>query len=79
MRKRVVITGLGTVNPLGNCVEDTWEKICAGRSGIGKITKFDATGFQTKIAGEVKNFAPLNFVNKKELRRLDDFIIYSLA
>ena len=79
MRKRVVITGLGTVNPLGNCVEDTWEKICAGRSGIGKITKFDTTGFQTKIAGELKDFDPLNFVNKRELRRLDDFIIYSLA
>ena len=79
MKKRVVITGLGTVNPLGNCVEDTWKEICAGRSGIGEITKFDTTGFQTKIAGELKDFDPLNFVNRKEVRRLDDFIIYSLA
>jgi len=77
--RRVVITGLGAVTPLGNTVRDTWEGICAGRSGIGKITKFDTTDYETKIAGEVKHFAPLNFVNKKELRRLDDFIIYSLA
>jgi 3-oxoacyl-[acyl-carrier-protein] synthase II len=75
----VVITGLGTVNPLGNNVEDFWGALCAGRSGIGPITRFDATDFQTRIAGEVKNFDPLRFVNKKERRRYDDFIIYALA
>jgi 3-oxoacyl-[acyl-carrier-protein] synthase II len=75
----VVITGLGTVNPLGNNVEDFWGALCAGRSGIAPITRFDATDFQTRIAGEVKNFDPLRFVNKKERRRYDDFIIYALA
>jgi 3-oxoacyl-[acyl-carrier-protein] synthase II len=75
----VVITGLGTVNPLGNNVEDFWGALCAGRSGIAPITRFDATDFQTRIAGEVKNFDPLRFVSKKERRRYDDFIIYALA
>ena len=79
MNRRVVVTGLGTVNPIGNCVEDTWEGLCAGKSGIAEITKFDATNFRTKIAGELKNFDPLAFVTPKELRRLDDFIVYALA
>jgi len=79
MKRRVVVTGMGAVTPLGNSVRDTWEGICAGRSGVGDITKFDTTGFDTKIAAELKNFDPLSFVNKKELRRYDDFIIYSLA
>lgn len=75
----MVITGLGTVNPLGNSMEEFWSALCDGRSGIGPITKFDAAGFQTRIAGEVRNFDPLQFVNRKELRRYDDFIIYALA
>ncbi len=79
MRKRVVITGLGTVNPLGNSLEESWDGIRAGRSGIGKITRFDASEFKTKIAGELKGFDPLSFVEPKECRRLDDFIIYALA
>ena len=79
LKRRVVVTGLGTVNPLGNCLEDTWRKLCSGESGVGPITKFDTTGFATKIAGEVKGFDPLPFVNAKELRRLDSFIIYALA
>lgn len=74
-----MVTGLGTVNPLGNCVEDTWHSACAGKSGITEITKFDASNFKTRIAGEVKNFDPLAFVSPKEVRRLDDFIIFSLA
>ncbi|OPL13332.1 MAG: beta-ketoacyl-[acyl-carrier-protein] synthase II [delta proteobacterium MLS_D] len=78
-RRRVVVTGLGTVNPLGNSVADTWAGVLAGRSGIGPITKFDATGFSTTIAGEVKGFDPLAFIGAKELRRLDDFIIFALA
>jgi 3-oxoacyl-[acyl-carrier-protein] synthase II len=78
-RRRVVITGLGTVNPLGNSVKDAWEGVCAGRSGIGPITKFDANEFTTKIAGELKGFDPLAVVNAKELRRYDDFVIYALA
>ncbi len=79
MHRRVVITGLGAVTPLGNTIAETWEGICAGRSGIGAITKFDCRNFATKIAGEIKKFDPLSFVNKKERRRLDDFIIYALA
>jgi len=75
----VVITGLGAVTPLGNSVEDSWSGICAGKSGIARITKFDAANFGTKIAGEIKFFDPLIYVNKKECRRLDDFILYALA
>ena len=78
-RRRVVITGLGIVSPLGNCLEDAWKGICSGRSGIADITRFDTTGFKTKIAGELKDFDPLTFINFKERRRLDDFIIYALA
>ncbi|MEA1970463.1 MAG: beta-ketoacyl-ACP synthase II [Thermodesulfobacteriota bacterium] len=78
-RRRVVITGLGIVSPLGNCLEDAWKGICSGRSGIAEITRFDTTGFKTKIAGELKDFDPLTFINFKERRRLDDFIIYALA
>lgn len=79
MKKRVVVTGLGTINPLGNTVDETWEGIRAGTSGIAEITKFDATHFRTRIAGELKNFDPLAFLTPKEIRRLDDFIIYALA
>jgi 3-oxoacyl-[acyl-carrier-protein] synthase II len=79
LHRRVVITGLGAVTPLGNTVAETWEGVCAGRSGIGRITKFDSHDFETKIAGETKNFDPLTFLNKKELRHMDDFIVYALA
>jgi 3-oxoacyl-[acyl-carrier-protein] synthase II len=75
----VVITGMGTVNPVGNSVDETWAALCAGKSGIGPITKFDAVHHTTKIAGELKNFNPLAYVDKKELRRLDAFIVYALA
>lgn len=79
MKRRVVITGLGTVNPLGNDVKSSWEAACAGKSGIDRITRFDSSEHQTRIAGELKNFDPLQFISKKEVRRLDDFIIYALA
>ena len=79
MDRRVVITGMGAVTPLGNTVAETWEGICRGKSGIGRITRFDSTAFETKIAGELKGFDPLQYVNRKEQRRLDDFIIYALA
>jgi len=78
-KRRVVITGLGIVSPLGNCLNDSWEGICSGRSGVAEITRFETTGFKTRIAGELKGFDPLTFVNVKERRRLDDFIIYALA
>ncbi len=79
MKRRVVITGMGAVTPLGNTLAETWKGICAGRSGVDRITKFDCTAYETKIAAEIKGFNALLYVNKKELRRLDDFIIYSLA
>jgi 3-oxoacyl-[acyl-carrier-protein] synthase II len=79
LERRVVITGMGTVNPVGNNVDETWAALCAGKSGIGPITKFDPVHHSTKIAGELKNFNPLAYVDKKELRRLDEFIVYALA
>ncbi len=79
MKRRVVITGLGAVTPLGCSVPETWEAVCAGKSGVAPITRFDTTPFDTKIAAEVKGFDPLQYVNKKEYRRLDDFIVYTIA
>jgi len=79
MKRRVVVTGLGALTPLGNSVNESWESAIAGQSGIGPITKFDCHDFKTKIAGEIKNFDPLQFVNKQEVRRYDDFIVYALA
>jgi len=70
---------MGAVTPLGNSVAETWDGICRGASGIGMITRFDCAAFETKIAGELKGFDPLAYVNRKEQRRLDDFIIYALA
>ncbi|MCX7816327.1 MAG: beta-ketoacyl-ACP synthase II [Syntrophales bacterium] len=79
MKRRVVVTGMGAVTPLGNSVEESWVAACSGKSGIGPLTKFDCQNFETRIAGELKNFDPLKHVTKKELRRYDDFIIYALA
>lgn len=79
MKKRVVVTGIGTVNPLGNDLDSTWEKASQGISGITKITRFDASGLSTQIAGEVKEFDPLRYIEKKELRKMDVFIQYALA
>ncbi|MCL2669849.1 MAG: beta-ketoacyl-ACP synthase II [Syntrophaceae bacterium] len=79
MRSRVVITGMGALSPLGNSLAATWAGISQGKSGITRITKFDCTNFDTQIAGELKGFDPLIYVNRKERRRLDDFIIYALA
>jgi 3-oxoacyl-[acyl-carrier-protein] synthase II len=77
--RRVVITGLGALTPVGNTVEEFWSSLIQGRSGIGPITRFDATDFPTRIAGEVRNFDPLNFVDKKEARRLDPYLQYAVA
>jgi 3-oxoacyl-[acyl-carrier-protein] synthase II len=79
MKRRVVVTGLGALTPLGNSVRESWESVIAGKSGIGPITKFDSTPFKSRIAGEIKNFDPLQFVDKQEVRRYDDFILYALA
>jgi len=79
MKRRVVVTGLGALTPLGNSVHESWEGATAGKSGIGPITKFDCSDFKTKIAGEIKNFDPLQFVSKQDVRRYDHFILYALA
>ncbi|HOP06499.1 MAG TPA: beta-ketoacyl-ACP synthase II [candidate division Zixibacteria bacterium] len=71
MRKRIVITGMGIVSPLGSTVDDTWQALLEGKSGVGEITRFDADGFATRIAAEVKDFDPSEFIDKRELRRMD--------
>ncbi len=78
--KRVVVTGLGIVSPLGIGVEENWDAVKNGRSGIGPITRFDATDFPAKIAGEVKNFNPEDYIeDKKEIKKMDTFLHYALA
>ena len=77
--RRVVITGLGLVTPLGIGVEQTWTALCEGKSGIGEITRFDASGFDTQIAGEVRDFHPEDFLPKKEAKRIQLFIAYAVA
>lgn len=79
MKRRVVITGLGTVNPLGNDVTTTWEAARNGRSGIARITLFDATNYKTQIAGEVKEFDPVALFGRKEARRMDRVAQLGLA
>jgi 3-oxoacyl-[acyl-carrier-protein] synthase II len=79
LSRRVVVTGVGLVSPLGIGTEANWEALCAGRSGIGPITHFDATEFSSQIAGEVKQFDPLQFVSKKDVKKMDVFIQYAIA
>ncbi|VVE83625.1 3-oxoacyl-[acyl-carrier-protein] synthase 2 [Pandoraea sputorum] len=78
-RRRVVITGLGLISPVGNTVAEGWENLVAGRSGIANITKFDASEFKVRFAGEVKNFETEKYLSAKEARRMDTFIHFGLA
>lgn len=78
MKRRVVITGLGAVTPLGLDVDETWHALLEGRSGIGPITKFDATDHASKIAAEVKGFDPERRIDRKELKKMDLFIAYAI-
>ncbi|MDZ4313675.1 MAG: beta-ketoacyl-ACP synthase II [Azonexus sp.] len=78
-RRRVVITGLGIISPVGNTVEEAWQNILAGRSGISHVTKFDASTFSAQIAGEVKNFDITDYISAKDARRMDTFIHFGLA
>ena len=78
-RRRVVVTGLGAVSPVGNDVQSSWEALLAGRSGIGPITRFDASGLGCRIAGEVRNFDLGAYISPKEARRMDTFIHYGIA
>jgi 3-oxoacyl-[acyl-carrier-protein] synthase II len=77
--RRVVVTGLGLVTPLGTGVDKTWKALCAGESGIGRITRFDPTGYDAQIAGEVKDFDPAQFIEKKEIKKMDTFIHYAVG
>ena len=79
MARRVVVTGLAAVTPLGNTVAETWEGIKAGKNGIAPITRFDSTGFPVTFAGEVRGFDPLDWIPKKEIKKMDTFIQYAIA
>ena len=78
-QRRVVITGLGQISPVGNNVQEAWNNLCAGKSGIGTITHFDASSLSCTIAGEVKNFNVEDYIPAKEARRMDAFIHYGIA
>lgn len=79
IKRRVVVTGLGTLNPLGNDVSTTWQKIAAGQSGIGPITQFDASDYKTQFAGEVKDFDPAERYGRKDARRMSRVTQLALA
>ena len=78
-RRRVVVTGLGCVSPVGNTVADAWANVLAGKSGIGPITRFDASAFSCKIAGEVRDFALDDYIGTKEARTMDSFMHFGIA
>lgn len=79
MKKRVVITGLGCVTPVGTGKDDFWVNIKSGVSGVDKITRFDYTNYQTQIAGEVKDFTPEDYISKKELKKMDRFTQFAMV
>jgi 3-oxoacyl-[acyl-carrier-protein] synthase II len=79
LRRRVVVTGLGAITPLAMGVEESWQKLCLGKSGVARITKFDPSGFNVQIAAELKDFHPEDFLDKKKIRRTDPFIQYALV
>ena len=79
MKVRAVVTGLGVVSPIGNSAGEAWENMLAGKSGVGQVTRFDTANYTTKIAGEVRNFDPSQFIDKKELRRMDLAEQYALV
>ncbi|MBK9349372.1 MAG: beta-ketoacyl-ACP synthase II [Sulfuritalea sp.] len=78
-RRRVVVTGLGVISPVGNSVAEAWDNLTAGKSGIGRITKFDPSAFKAQIAGEVKGFDVTAYLSAKEARRMDTFIHFGMA
>src|SRR4051794_2703148 len=78
-QKRVVVTGIGAITPLGLTIQDSWTNALKGQSGIGPITKFDTTAFDVKFAGEIKGFSPDKYIEKKEQKKMDTFIHYAIA
>jgi 3-oxoacyl-[acyl-carrier-protein] synthase II len=79
IKKRVVVTGMGLVSPLGNTTEETWNGLIAGRSGVDYITRFDTSQHKVRFAAETRGFEPLKFVEKKELKKMDYFIFFAIA
>ena len=79
MSRRVVVTGIGLICGVGNTSDVVWQNLLAGKSGVGKITRFDASQFSCQIAAEVKGFDPLNFIEKKEVKQMGRFIHLALA
>ncbi|HAV91148.1 beta-ketoacyl-ACP synthase II [uncultured Eubacterium sp.] len=77
--RKVVVTGLGALTPVGNNAKDTWESIKAGKCGIDFIKRYDATDYKVKVAGELKNFSPEGVLEKSELRKMDEYIIYAIC
>ena len=78
-KRRVVVTGMGLISPVGSAVETAWKAILAGESGIGPITRFDVSNFPVRFGGPVKGFEPSRYFNTKELRRMDEFMHYGVA
>lgn len=78
-KRRVVVTGLGLVTPVGNTVDTTWKALLSGKSGIAPITKFDASEFTTRFSGSVKDFDVEQYLTKKDARKMDLFIQYGMA
>ncbi|QQS47998.1 MAG: beta-ketoacyl-ACP synthase II [Acidobacteriota bacterium] len=79
LKRRVVVTGVGLVSPLGNTTEETWSGLVAGRSGVDYITRFDTSQHKVRFAAETRNFDPLDFVEKKEMKKMDYFIYFAIA
>ncbi|MBI5755430.1 MAG: beta-ketoacyl-ACP synthase II [Nitrospirae bacterium] len=79
MKRRVVVTGIGLITPLGTGVEKSWQALCEGRSGVGRITRFDPSGLPSQIAAEVKDFEPADFIEKKEIKKMDRFTQFGVA
>jgi 3-oxoacyl-[acyl-carrier-protein] synthase II len=79
VKRRVVVTGVGVVSPLALTAEETWQRVVRGESGIGAITLFDATSYPARIAGEVKSFDPINYMDKKDVKKMDRFIQFATA
>ena len=77
--KRIVVTGIGLVTPVGIGIDNTWSALCAGQSGIGSITRFDPSGHTTQIAGEVDDFHAEDFMSKKDAKRSERFMAFAVA
>ena len=78
-KRRVVVTGMGAITPIGIGVDEFWKGLLEGRNGVGLITKFDTSKFDTKFAAEVKNFNPEDYLDKKSVKRMDPFSHYALV